>query len=433
MQRDSLKNIKCFRCGRKGLVAKSCHAVVNHVGVENTNKAQHLTLTQQVTADSKQVAADSNSKQVTADSNSQQVAANSKQLQVAADSKQAWIRVLSVSDCTNKSADLCQTDVIGSMYKVDITIHGVPTRALMDSGSQVCIVRKQLLPIVKDKCNWSLSDCLVHNLPLNNQPVGAEDSVLGATALVNLDLEIAVESTGKSLKVPCYVIDSTKPVWRGDANNCGKIMGSNVFVTFQFHILHANGIEILPVNSVRSLDVPSNKLLVVLKSTTQVMPGITKWIDVQVQKQSSVTDFENDNTVCSNMLNVSNDFITPEQCTEQSVPQLPCTSSDQATLQHNGDPHCLSMIVPNENMIIDEQCDFADEICNCEELSKVPIMNWGTQPQVFKKGTIVGYIEQASLVGHIVIQFGKITGKNYLNTVMNLWLECARLRIVWIS
>ena len=133
-QFENLKNIKCFRCGRKGHVAKSCFAVVNQVGVENTNKGQHLTLTQQVAADSKQVAADSNSKQVAADT-------DSKQLQVAADSKQAWIRVLSVSDCTNKSADLCQTDVIGSMYKVDITIHGVPTRALMDSGSQVCIVR----------------------------------------------------------------------------------------------------------------------------------------------------------------------------------------------------------------------------------------------------------------------------------------------------
>ena len=225
MQQDSLKNIKCFRCGRKGHVAKSCYAVVNQVGVENTNKGQHLTLTQQVTADSKQVAADSNNKQVAADT-------DSKQLQVAADSKQAWICVLSVSDCTNKSADLCQTDVIGSMYKVDITIHGVPTRALMDSRSQVCIVRKQLLPIVKDKCNWSLSDCLVHNLPLNNQPVGAEGSVLGATALVNL--EVVVESTGKSLKVPCYVIDSTKPVWRGDANNCGMIMGSNALLLFSF-------------------------------------------------------------------------------------------------------------------------------------------------------------------------------------------------------
>ena len=42
--------------------------------------------------------------------------------------------------------------------------------------------------------------------------------------------------------------------------------------------------------------------------------------------------------------------------------------------------------IPNENMITDEQCDFADGICNCEELSKVPLMNWRTQPQVFKKG-----------------------------------------------
>ena len=88
-------------------------------------------------------------------------------------------------------------------------------------------------------------------MPLNNQPVGAEGSVLGATALVSL--EVVVEVTGKSLKVPCYVIDSIKPVWRGDAKNCGIIMGSNALVAFQFHILHANGIEILPVDSVKPL------------------------------------------------------------------------------------------------------------------------------------------------------------------------------------
>ena len=90
--------------------------------------------------------------------------------------------------------------------------------------------------------------------------------------------------------------------------------------------------------------------------------------------------------------------MTPR--TEHSVPQHSCTSSDQTTLQHNSDPYCLLMIVPNENMIIDEQFDFADGIFNHEELSKVPLMNWGTQPQVFKKGTIVGYVEQANLVGH---------------------------------
>ena len=48
-------------------------------------------------------------------------------------------------------------------------------------------------------------------------------------------------------------------------------------------------------------------------------------------------------------------------------------------------------------MIINEQCDFADEICNGQEFSKVPLMNWGTQPQVFRKGTVIGHLEQASI------------------------------------
>ena len=38
-------------------------------------------------------------------------------------------------------------------------------------------------------------------------------------------------------------------------------MGSNAFVAFQFRILHANGIEILPVNSVKSLVVDPATLL----------------------------------------------------------------------------------------------------------------------------------------------------------------------------
>ena len=118
------------------------------------------------------------------------------------------------------------------------------------------------------------------------------------------------------------------------------------------------------------------------------MPGITKWIDVQVQKQSIVTDFVNDDAVCStNVSETSNNLVTHEQCAKQSVPQHPCISAEQATLQHNGDPHCLSMVVPNENMIIDEQCDFADGLYNREELSKVPlILELGNTATSVQKG-----------------------------------------------
>ena len=283
----------------------------------------------------------------------------------------AWIRVLTVS---NKSAKLGQTNVIGSVYKVDISIHGIPTRALIDSGSQVCIVRQQLLSIIKEKCNWKLSDCLTRNLPLNTQPVGAKGSVLG--------------TTGKKLEVPCYVIDSTKPIWQGEVKNCGMIMGTNALVAFQFCISHSNGIVIAPVSLMKQeesadllkshelskqtnshpstsgecsksvqvemsvptplltelvtlpklvktqLDAsqlstelviqPSNKsssdktsnktFVVVLKYTVQVMPGFTKWIDVQVQEQSTVIHHRADVALCSTNTEI------PEQCTEPSIP-----------------------------------------------------------------------------------------------------------------
>ena len=69
-------------------------------------------------------------------------------------------------------------------------------------------------------------------------------------------------------------------------------------------------------------------------------------------------------------------------------------------MQQSFDPKCLQMVIPDENMVINEECDFADGICNYQKLSKVPLMNWGLQPRVFRKGTVVGYLQQASVVGH---------------------------------
>ena len=41
-QQESLKNIKCFKCGKKGHVAKSCRVVVNQIYVKPSNKGQHM-------------------------------------------------------------------------------------------------------------------------------------------------------------------------------------------------------------------------------------------------------------------------------------------------------------------------------------------------------------------------------------------------------
>ena len=324
--------------------------------------------------------------------------------------------------------------------------------------------------IVKEKCNWNLSDCVSRNLPLDAQPVGAEGSALGATALVKL--EIVIEATGTKSTVPCYVINSTKPVWQGDVKHCGMIMNTNALAAFEFHISHSNGIEILPAGSeclakqhnkpdvsqlvdlsnqkdlqgdvtdaieclkpvqedlvmqtpsltrlvalpkTNQLDAPQMSMelvigskqegnetfAVVLKHTVQIMPGITKWIEVLVQEQPRITDLGADFTSCS----ATDTQKMSEQNTESSIPQYPYTKADQINLlqsflQSSLDSNCAPIVVPDEKMILNEQCDFADGICNCQGLSKVLIMNWGMQPQVFRKGTIVGYMEQAKIVGH---------------------------------
>ena len=53
----------------------------------------------------------------------------------------------------NCKSSTCDTNIVGSVYKTDVIVGGVPTRAFVDSGSQVYIVKKQLLPYIKEKQN----------------------------------------------------------------------------------------------------------------------------------------------------------------------------------------------------------------------------------------------------------------------------------------
>ena len=65
--------------------------------------------------------------------------------------KEVWIRMLSVS---NPKEFCFNVNVVGPVYKVDEIVGGISARAFIDSSSQVCIVRKKLLPYIKEKQNW---------------------------------------------------------------------------------------------------------------------------------------------------------------------------------------------------------------------------------------------------------------------------------------
>ena len=96
MQQDYAKSIKCFRCGKKGHVAKSCRVVVNQIGVEQANKGQHL---RGQPVDSKQVDSQQhNDSRSLIDSNQvlPSTSEQDNQMMTTADA-QAWIRILTVS------------------------------------------------------------------------------------------------------------------------------------------------------------------------------------------------------------------------------------------------------------------------------------------------------------------------------------------------
>ena len=137
----------------------------------------------------------------------------------------------------------------------------------------------------------------------------------------------------------------------------------------------------------------------VLKHTVQLMPGHTVWIDVVGQSQKQVAvNFSVQDRLCTN------DATIPEECTELVPAQSRLTvKSTYKPIVHystSSDPNNLQIIVPDENIMSEAQCEFADGICGSKTLCRIPLINWGTQPQVFKKGTVIGQLEEARLVEH---------------------------------
>ena len=63
-----------------------------------------------------------------------------------------WMRTVSVSSGAEVEEVL---PTRGSTYKVDVVVDGIKTRALLDHGAQVSIVRRELLPKICGVQGWT--------------------------------------------------------------------------------------------------------------------------------------------------------------------------------------------------------------------------------------------------------------------------------------
>jgi len=85
-------------------------------------------------------------------------------------------------------------------------------------------------------------------------PLGVSGRPLGATALVPLSIE--VEETGTSELIPCYALNSSKPIWQGEVRNCNVILETNTLISLGFTVTHVDGIVVSPVESVTETNQP---------------------------------------------------------------------------------------------------------------------------------------------------------------------------------
>ena len=104
-----LRNVKCFGCHKKGHVVSECPDKKNRDS-------------------SRVIQADQDIPTITTET-------------VAPD---PWIRVLTATKEDNVADDKV-IKLVGPTFKVDVEVEGVKTRALVDNGSQVTLVRGELL------------------------------------------------------------------------------------------------------------------------------------------------------------------------------------------------------------------------------------------------------------------------------------------------
>ena len=231
---------------------------------------------------------------------------------------------------------------------------GIKTRALLDHGAQVTLVRKELLPLIKEKNQWSTSQCDTKNLKMGGQPIGAGGEALGAVATVALD--ITVEKTEKSQQVPCYALASSKPIWKGELENCAVILGTNALERLGFSIVQSDGTTVKPEGQGKSTEVQpetiATKVLAIsLSHVARIGPQQTIIAEVKVDHDSTAE--------------VSN---------------------------------LAGIVVPKEEVLARDQCDFIEGLWFGQTEFKIPVTNWGTQPLILDQGSVVGHIEEADMV-----------------------------------
>ena len=304
-----VKHVKCFKCHQLGHIAAKCPT-----SQPNKEPTRRITTT-------------------------------------TGESEDLWVRVGVVTTERNTASAQLSGDVgtTGPTYKVDVTVEGLKTRALVDNGSQVSLIRTEMLPKLKELNNWTMEECNTRTHKMVSEPVGAGGQVLGARKIVVVSTML--EATAKTLCVPYYVLDSDKPLWQGAVKNCGLVLGTNAIPEFGIKMVHSNGEIVHPTS--KEVDELKQVARVILSQVAHLGPRETQEVKVEVVQ--------------------------------------PTTMELSAEM--------VGIVVPAEQSLAEQQCDFAELLWRGEPNFKVKLNNWGLESQTLIRGHELGFIEVAHMIG----------------------------------
>ena len=66
--------------------------------------------------------------------------------------------------------------------------------------------------------------------------------------------------------------------------------------------------------------------------------------------------------------------------------------------EHKADPAFVGVATPQEGILAEKMCDFVEELWIEGPLTTVTFRKWGNYPVVIAKDTVIGTVEEASLV-----------------------------------
>ena len=332
-----IKRMKCFKCHQKGHLAVKCPN--NQLPNESTRR-------------------------ITTASGDE--------------AEELWVRIVTTDQktVTNQTSDV---DTVGPTYKADVTVERLKTRALIDNGSQVSLVRTEMLPKLRKLNNWTIEECTQKTQEMTSEPVGAGGQVLGARKIVTVS--VMLDSTGMSLSVPCYVLDSVKPLWRGTVRNCGIVLGTNALTAFGMQVMHSNGEAVRPDDNVH----PSGTGQETLEETEEPEQLIHPAEEVVPTDQTDGKPEYKVRVLLSQVVHLG-----ARMSKEVRVEIVQPATQDA----HIG----LGVLVPEEGCLAERQCDFMEVLWQGQSSCKVKLNNWGHEPQTFVQGQEIGFVEAADIV-----------------------------------